>query len=97
MGLMLDFNQSRVNTPRLSLKSHYPVGWVVERIPDGRRIPANCLQQRFAIAGGISHNPTLSRILLGFAIAQPNLHFLNRQVLNVYCRTKKHSNSAIRC
>jgi hypothetical protein len=45
------------------------------------RIPANCLQQRFAIAGGISHNPTLSRILLGFAIAQPNLHFLNRQVL----------------
>ena len=28
-------------------------------------------------------NPTLSRILLGFAIAQPNLHFLNRQVLRV--------------
>ncbi|MBO1067735.1 MULTISPECIES: hypothetical protein [Nostocales] len=37
------------------------------------------MQQRFAIAGGISHNPTLSRIFLGFA--QPNLHFLNRQVL----------------
>ncbi|MEA5554172.1 hypothetical protein VB713_24870 [Anabaena cylindrica UHCC 0172] len=28
-----------------------------------------------------ARNPTLSRILLGFAVAQPNLHFLNRQVL----------------
>ncbi|BAZ85240.1 type II toxin-antitoxin system RelE family toxin [Dolichospermum compactum] len=27
-------------------------------------------------------NPTLSRILLGFPVAQPNLHFLNRQVLD---------------
>ena len=45
------------NTARLSMKSHYMVGWVEER------------------------NPTLSRILFGFAVAQPNLHFLNRQVL----------------
>ena len=60
------------------------VGWVVER----KRIPAgHCVN-----AEQSERNPTLSRILLGFAIAQPNLHFLNRQVLNVYCRTKKHSN-----
>ena len=47
------------------LKSHYQVGWVV----------------RVSVAEQSERNPTLSRILLGFAVAQPNLHFLNRQVL----------------
>ena len=54
------------NTARLSLKSHYQVGWVV----------------RVSVAEQSERKPTLSRILLGFAVAQPNLHFLNRQVLD---------------
>jgi|APFre7841882793_1041355.scaffolds.fasta_scaffold21152_2 hypothetical protein len=50
------------------------VGWVVER----KRIPAgHCVN-----AEQSERNPTLSRTLLVFAIAQPNLHFLNRQVLD---------------
>ncbi|MDK2458522.1 MULTISPECIES: hypothetical protein [Aphanizomenonaceae] len=32
----------------------------------------------------MERNPTLSRILLGYGFAQPNLHFLNRQVLPVH-------------
>ncbi|BAZ85335.1 hypothetical protein NIES806_15380 [Dolichospermum compactum NIES-806] len=65
----------------LALKSYYTVGWVVER----KRLRSNRnVYEVWRISagfGGIGHKPTLSRILLGFAVAQPNLHFLNRQVL----------------
>jgi len=44
------------------------VGWVVEREP----IPA--LRE----CGAMERNSTKSLIMLGFAVPQPNLHFLNQ-------------------
>jgi hypothetical protein len=43
------------------------------------------LKSHYMVGWVEERNPTLSRISLGFAIAQPNLHFLNRQVLFTEC------------